>query len=160
MANFKDYDALTAGREEFVRRIGGEDIEFRKVLPAKLVLDIKRKADKMTEKDEEEFAFVLIEQVIGQEKFEHISEHLGMDQLMDLFGEVMVYYGLAEEDVGGKAEGEEPPSPSSESSETGEPSTPTSNASTPTPEEPSTMKPSTGSPSPQDSGNSPLALTS
>ena len=168
MTNFKDYDALNAEREDFVRRIGGEDIEFRKVLPAKTVLDIRRKANKnMSDEDEEEFAFALVEQIVGQEKYDHIANHLSTQQLMELFGEAMVYYGLAEEDVQGKAEvptekeaKPEPLSPSSESSGGGEPLTLTSSGSTLTPEEPFTMEPSTGSPSPLALVNSPRSHTS
>ena len=163
MTDFKDYDALAAERQAFVRRIGGRDIEFRKVLPAKLVLDIRRRATKsMTDDEAESFGFDLIEEIIGAEDYAHITAHLGIDHLGELVADVMAYYGLSGDDEGkaGEPATEEPGSPSGESSPDGEPSTPTSNGSTPTPEEASTTEPSTGTLLPADSGSSPLALTS
>ena len=168
LTNFKDYDALTAERESFVRRIGGEDIEFRKVLPARLVLDIRRKASKkMSDEEQESFGFDLIEQIIGKESYEHISNHLSVEQLTDLVGDALAYYGLSdnsgEEGKGGTPATEPkvgPQSPSSESSPAGEHSTPTSSDSTPTPDESSTQGDSTGTPSSVVSPIYPLAHSS
>jgi hypothetical protein len=167
VTNFKDYDALTQEREAFVRRIGGEDIEFRKVLPARLVLDIRRKArKKMTDEEQEAFGFDLIEKIIGAESYEHISNHLSVEQLTDLVSDALAYYGLSSEaeDEEGKAAATEaelgPQSPSSESSPAGEHSTQTSKGSTRTPDEGSTQETLTGTPSSAVSPIYPLAHSS
>ena len=165
MANFKDYDALTSEREAFVRRIGGEDIEFPKILPAKKMLDIRRKARKgLTEDEVEEMGFELIETVIGRERWDHVAGHLDSAQLGELSEDLMTYYGLnVSEEEEGKAETpatEELPSPSSESSPGGEHSTPTSNDSIQTPDESSTREDSTGTPSSVVSPIYPLAHSS
>jgi hypothetical protein len=166
LTNFKDYDALTQEREAFVRRIGGKDIEFRKVLPAKLVLDIRRRANKeMSDEEAENFGFALIEEIIGKEQYEHISSHLGVDHLSELVADVLTYYGLTddsedEEGKDGTPVAEEPQSPSSESSAASEHSTPTSKDTTRTPDEDSTTTPSTGTPSSAVSEIYPLAHSS
>jgi hypothetical protein len=165
LTNFKDYDALTQEREAFVRRIGGKDIEFRKVLPAKLVLDIRRRANKeMSDEEAENFGFALIEEIIGKEQYEHISSHLGVDHLSELVADVLTYYGLTndedEEGKDGTPVTEGPQSPSSESSAASEHSTPTSKDTTRTPDEDSTTTPSTGTPSSAVSPIYPLAHSS
>lgn len=130
MANFKDYDALTEQKEEFVRNIGGRRIEFKKTLPARVVLDLRREALKTGDDDDEagvQFLLDMGEKAMGSEVFEHCMNHMGLREILELCADLLRYYGISdEEEEEGKAEERE--SPSTTSSESGEPSILTSSA--------------------------------
>jgi hypothetical protein len=160
--DFKDYDALNAEKQAFVRHIGGRDIELKKILPAKLVLDIRRMdAANLNEAQEEDFGFKMIENILGPEDWEHITAHLGIRELTELITDVLRYYGFgsAREEASSE-EGKAEESPSTPASNTSEPSTQTSNGSTRTQEEPSTQEPSHGESSSAVSDISPMVHSS
>jgi hypothetical protein len=130
-ANFKDYDALTAEKPEFIRHIGGRDIVPSKKLPARVALDAQRKArGNMTDNEALDFLLSFGESVL-KEDWEHCLDHLELNELTDLVQDLLAYYGLRSEEVDEDPKEERPKVeglPSMTSSRTGEPSILTSNA--------------------------------
>ena len=104
-ARFKDYDALNAEKEAFGVVVGGREIEFPKLMPAKVILDIEReRASGGLKGDEAEtnFGFRIIEQVIGKANWEHIMAHVSVHQAREIVNDMMAYHGF-----GGSSEEED-----------------------------------------------------
>lgn len=142
-AKFKNYDALNEEKEAFGVVVGGREIEFPKVMPAKVILDIERakaRGDFETENAQVNFGFQIIERVIGKQNWDFIMEHVDVHQAREIVDDMMRYHGFG----GSKEDEDEAPlesvakelleeSPSSESSSISLSSTETSSVSGPLP---------------------------
>ena len=131
MANFKDYDALTADKPEFRVIVGGKEIVPSKKLPARVALDAQRKArGNMSDNEALDFLLNFGEQCLKGD-WEHCLDNLEVNELTDLVQNLLIYYGLRDEEVEEAPKAETPPaeevSPSPISSISGEHSIPTLN---------------------------------
>lgn len=136
MPNFTDYDALTEARETFSIKLQGRTIEFPKDMPAKTVLDLRRKALETDQDDESagiDFLLDMGRRAMGDEAFEYCYERLGLRELLELCTNLLSYYGILAEEGEGEGQGkdaaklETEPSNSTTSSDGGDSSTQTSN---------------------------------
>jgi hypothetical protein len=125
---FKDYDALTKGREPFTFTLGGETYTLPLDAPAKPILDARRRAlsgKTFTAEQEEALGYQMIEDIIGRELWDEITSKGGLTVAVAIMQDALAYYMGGIEDEG-KVATTQTPSPSETSSRTGDPSTLTS----------------------------------
>ncbi|MBW3591455.1 MAG: hypothetical protein KY393_06380 [Actinobacteria bacterium] len=120
---FRDFDAAADAKEPLRFRVAGEDHELPADIPAHLVFSIRRQAKNVKNDDDaESFGLQLIEDLMGKERWERITQKMGIDTATELVEWIMTEYGFGEEEQGDPKEVEETTSPSSTSTPTGIPS--------------------------------------
>jgi hypothetical protein len=120
---FKDYDALTEGRDPFTFTLKGQTYTLPLDAPAKPILDARRRAlsgETFTAEQEEALGYQMIEDIIGRELWDEITSRGGLTVAVAIMQDAMAYYMGGIEDEGKAAPQAESPLPSQTSSTTSE----------------------------------------